>query len=81
MVTIAPGYIDTPMTEINPYPMPFILPADEAARRFAAAIRRGASYTVIPWQMAVVARLMHVLPRWIYDPLAAKSGRKPRRGQ
>ena len=79
VVTIAPGYIETPMTAINPYPMPFMLPAKEAARRFARAIERGTSYTVIPWQMAIVARLMHVLPRIIYDPLASRSGRKPRR--
>lgn len=34
VVTICPGYIETPMTEINPYPMPFLLAAPEAARRF-----------------------------------------------
>ncbi|MDQ5941829.1 MAG: hypothetical protein QG572_642, partial [Pseudomonadota bacterium] len=78
VVTIAPGYIDTPMTEINPYPMPFILPADEAARRFAAAIRRGTSYTVIPWQMGVVAKLLRFLPNWLYDRLFIGAPRKPR---
>lgn len=78
VVTIAPGYIDTPMTEINPYPMPFILPADEAARRFAAAIRRGTSYTVIPWQMGGVAKLLRLLPNWLYDRLFVGAPRKPR---
>ena len=43
VVTIAPGYIATPMTAINPYRMPFLLPAEEAARRFARAIERGTS--------------------------------------
>ncbi len=56
VVTIAPGYIETPMTAINPYRMPFLLPAPEAARRFARAIERGTSYTVIPWQMGIVAK-------------------------
>ena len=32
VVTIAPGYIETPMTAVNPYKMPFLLPADKAAR-------------------------------------------------
>src|SRR5437868_8549719 len=35
VLTVSPGYIATPMTERNPYPMPFILSADEAARRIA----------------------------------------------
>ena len=48
VVTIAPGYIETPMTAVNPYKMPFLLPANQAAERFAAAIERGVSYTVIP---------------------------------
>ena len=40
VVTIVPGYIATPMTAANPYPMPFLLQADEAARRFARAGRK-----------------------------------------
>jgi short-subunit dehydrogenase len=78
VVTIAPGYVATPMTDINPYPMPFLLPADEAARRFARAIARGASYTVIPWQMGVVAKLLRLLPNPVYDRLFANAPRKPR---
>ena len=78
VVTIAPGYIDTPMTRINPYPMPFLLPADVAARRFAAAIARGTSYAVIPWPMGVVARLLRLLPNWLYDRLFVGAPRKPR---
>ncbi|PKO90106.1 MAG: short-chain dehydrogenase [Betaproteobacteria bacterium HGW-Betaproteobacteria-12] len=78
VVTIAPGYIDTPMTEINPYRMPFLLPADQAAARFAAAIARGSSYTVIPWQMGIVAKLLRLLPNWLYDRLFTGAPRKPR---
>lgn len=78
VVTIAPGYIATPMTAINPYRMPFLLPADEAARRFARAIARGSSYTVIPWQMGVVAKFLRILPNWLYDRLFAHAPRKPR---
>ncbi len=78
VVTIAPGYIDTPMTEVNPYPMPFLLPADQAARRFAAAIARGTSYTVIPWPMGIVAKALRLLPNWLYDRLFVGAPRKPR---
>lgn len=78
VVTIAPGYIETPMTEINPYKMPFLLPVDRAAERFAAAIARGASYTVIPWPMGIVAKLLRALPNWLYDRLFTSAPRKPR---
>lgn len=78
VVTIAPGYIATPMTAVNRYPMPFLLPADEAARRFARAIERGTSYTVIPWQMGVVAKLLRLLPNPVFDALFARAGRKSR---
>jgi NAD(P)-dependent dehydrogenase (short-subunit alcohol dehydrogenase family) len=78
VVTIAPGYIETPMTAVNPYKMPFLLPADQAAKRFAVAIERGASYTVIPWQMGVVAKILRILPNWLYDGLFTSAPRKPR---
>jgi short-subunit dehydrogenase len=80
VVTICPGYIATPMTEKNPYPMPFMMSADAAATKIAALIARGAAFTVIPWQMAMVARVLHVMPDWLYDRLFANAPRKPRRG-
>lgn len=78
VVTICPGYIKTPMTAVNPYPMPFILEADEAARRMARAIERGERFAVIPWQMGVVGRVLKLLPHWLYDRLFAKAPHKPR---
>lgn len=78
VVDIRPGYIATPMTAVNPYPMPFILPADEAACRFARSIAAGSSQATIPWQMGVVARLLGLLPNALYDLLFARAQRKPR---
>jgi len=79
VVTISPGFIDTPMTEKNPYPMPFRMDADKAAAVIATLIARGNSYAVIPWQMAVVARVLRAMPNWLYDRLAADAPHKPRR--
>jgi len=76
--TICPGYIETPMTAVNRYPMPFLLKADEAARRIARAIDRGTSYAVVPWQMAIVAKLLRLLPNAVNDALFVRVGRKPR---
>ncbi|MDD5250912.1 MAG: SDR family oxidoreductase [Rhodocyclaceae bacterium] len=79
VVTLAPGYVATPMTAANPYPMPFMLPAAAAARRLARAIAGGRSYAVVPWQMAIVAKLLRLLPNALFDRLFAHAGRKPRR--
>ncbi len=78
VVTIAPGYIKTPMTDINPYPMPFILAPEEAARRMARIIERGCSFAVVPWQMGIVGWVMKRLPNWLYDRLFANAPHKPR---
>jgi short-subunit dehydrogenase len=79
VVTICPGYVRTPMTSINPYSMPFILDAGEAARRMARAIERQTAFTVIPWQMGLVGRMLKLLPNRLYDALFAQAPRKPRR--
>ena len=79
VVTLLPGYIATPLTARNPYSMPFLMPAERFADRAFDAISAGTSYRVIPWQMAVVAKLMRALPNPLFDRLAAGRGRKPRR--
>jgi hypothetical protein len=79
VITICPGYIATPMTEHNPYPMPFLMSADAAAEKMAAIVARGRTFAVIPWQMAVVARCLRVMPNWLYDRLFARAPHKPRR--
>lgn len=80
VITICPGYIATPMTAKNPYPMPFMMSAETAAAKIASLIERGSSFTVIPWQMALVARALHVMPNWLYDRLFINAPHKPRRG-
>ncbi|MFO7747019.1 MAG: SDR family oxidoreductase [Orrella sp.] len=78
VVTIAPGYVESEMTAQNPYRMPFLLPTQEFVRRAARAIEAKRTYAVIPWQMAVVSRLMRLLPNALYDRLAVNAPRKPR---
>lgn len=78
VVTVAPGYIDTPMTQVNPYAMPFKMTAQAAAGKVADCIARRRAYAVIPWQMGWVARLLKWLPIPVYDALFEKAPRKPR---
>lgn len=78
VVCICPGYIDTPMTRVNRYHMPFLLPVDEAARRIARAIASRRRLAIIPWQMALVSIPLRLMPGWLYDRLATHAPRKPR---
>jgi short-subunit dehydrogenase len=78
VTTIAPGYIRTPMTAINDYPMPFLMDAELAANKFARAIAAKRRYCVIPWQMAWVAKLMRIIPDSVWDILMKKAPHKKR---
>lgn len=81
VVTLLPGWVATPLTAGNRYPMPFLMqPADFAERAFRA-IRAGVSYRVIPWQMGLAAKLLRLLPNALFDRLLAGRGRKKRRGE
>jgi len=78
VVTISPGYIDTPLTRQNRYGMPFLMKAEVFADKAFATIQAGRSYRVIPWQMGVVAKLLRVLPNVVFDKALAGRPRKHR---
>lgn len=78
VVTLSPGYIDTPLTRKNSYAMPFLMHADEFADTAIKAIEAGVSYRVIPWQMGLVAKLMRLLPDRLFDRLLTGRPRKQR---
>lgn len=78
VVTISPGYVDTPLTRQNRYAMPFLMTPDAFAARALKAIGAGVSYRVIPWQMGLVAKLLRLLPDALFDRLLAGRPRKHR---
>ncbi|MBA4327084.1 MAG: short-chain dehydrogenase [Polaromonas sp.] len=80
VVTICPGYIDTPLTQKNRYAMPFLMQPDAFADKAFSVIEAGASYRVIPWQMGVVAKLLRLLPNALFDRALAGRPRKHRQG-
>jgi short-subunit dehydrogenase len=81
VVTLCPGYIDTPMTRRNRYKMPFLLAAPDFADRAFQAIVAGSSYRVIPWQMGWIAKLLRVMPNGLFDRLLARRPRKLRQNE
>jgi len=78
VVTLCPGYIDTPLPPKNKYHMPFLMKPEAFADQDYSAIEGGSSYRVIPWQMGWVAKLLHLLPNALFDKLFAGQPRKHR---
>ncbi|MGH8757018.1 MAG: SDR family oxidoreductase, partial [Burkholderiales bacterium] len=78
VLTVCPGFIATPMTANNPYPMPFIISAEAAAKKIISAIALRRQFLIIPWQMAILGRILKILPLWLYDREFSKAPRKPR---
>lgn len=77
VTTICPGYIKTPMTDVNDYPMPFMLEANAAAEKMARYIAHRRRYVVLPWQMALISRIMRLLPAWLWDRMTRNAPHKP----
>jgi short-subunit dehydrogenase len=63
--TICPGFVKTPMTDVNNFKMPFLMTADEAARRMVRAIKRRQKVYNFPWQMSLLMEATRYLPDWI----------------
>lgn len=80
VLTLCPGYVDTPLTQQNRYAMPFLMAPEDFARKAFAAVQSGARYRVIPWQMGVVAKVLRLLPDALFDRLLVGRPRKHRQG-
>lgn len=75
---IFPGFIRTPMTDVNGFPMPFLMEAEDAARRIRSGLARNRKRVAFPWQLYTAIRLLALLPAALSDPLF---GRMPEKGQ
>ncbi len=59
---VNPGFVRTPLTDKNPFPMPFLIDADVAARRIADGLARGRFEVAFPWPMVTLLKLLRTLP-------------------
>lgn len=73
---ICPGYVRTPMTEVNDFPMPLLMDADRAARIIRRGLARNAGRISFPWPMAAAMWLLQALPPAWVDPLLRRLPRK-----
>lgn len=73
---ICPGYIDTPMTRINTFPMPFLMRDDRAAKRIMHALSCGKRRICFPRRLYYPLYLLACLPPfltdWFFDGLPSK---------
>jgi short-subunit dehydrogenase len=58
--------------------MPFLMPVEAFADQAVRAIQAQVSYRVIPWQMGVLAKVLRLLPNWLYDRALGSRPRKKR---
>jgi short-subunit dehydrogenase len=74
---ICPGFVRTPMTAVNPFPMPFLMEADKAARLIARGLARDRPRIAFPWPTYFGALALGLLPPWLTDRLMDRTPKKP----
>jgi short-subunit dehydrogenase len=65
VTTICPGFVRTAMTEVNEFRMPWLLEAEDAARRIVRALARRRKVYNFPWQTTLLMKMTRWLPDWI----------------
>lgn len=69
---VAPGFIRTPMTARNRFPMPFLMEPDEAVRRIMKGLEQGGFEITFPRRLSWALKFINLLPYALYFPLVAK---------
>lgn len=72
VITVSPGFIKTPLTDRNRFPMPFLQPVDRAAARIIRGIERGEREIHFPKRFTVPLKLLRCVPGRLYDRLMAR---------
>ena len=67
VVTVKPGFVRTPMAEKNQFRMPFLVEAEDAARRILHGVERGKEMIRFPLPMVCLAFFYNRLPNWLFD--------------
>ena len=71
---VNPGFVETPMTSVNDFPMPYMLKADDAAERILHGLEKGRFEIAFPWQLVTMLKLLRVLPNGLYLRFAGRMG-------
>jgi NAD(P)-dependent dehydrogenase (short-subunit alcohol dehydrogenase family) len=77
---INPGFVRTPLTDRNDFPMPFLMEPDAAARRIIAGLDKGAFEIAFPRRFVFLLKLARLLPYALYFRLVKRATRPGGRG-
>lgn len=77
---VCPGYIRTPLTDVNEFPMPFLMDVDRAAKVIRRGLERDKARIAFPWPMAAVVSLLQAIPPAWIDPLLRRLPGKASQG-
>lgn len=75
---VCPGYVKTPMTAANTFPMPLLMESEKAARLIQRGLARDKARIAFPWRMYALVRLVAALPPGLIDPLLRTLPKKAR---
>ena len=75
---ICPGFVRSPMTDFNRFPMPLLMDADRAAAIIRRGLARNHGRIAFPWPMYALVWLFGALPPVLTDPLFARLPEKSR---
>jgi NAD(P)-dependent dehydrogenase (short-subunit alcohol dehydrogenase family) len=73
VTTICPGFVRTDLTTGNPFPMPFIIDADQAARSICDGLERDKAEIVFPARMALLMKTARLVPARAWKALWART--------
>jgi short-subunit dehydrogenase len=69
---VQPGFVATPLTERNTFPMPMLLDSEYAAQQIVSGIERGKPEINVPFRFVFVMKLLRLLPEFIWQRLAQR---------
>jgi short-subunit dehydrogenase len=77
VTTICPGFVKTPMTDVNAFHMPWLITAEDAARRMVRALARKKKVFNFPWQTTLMMKATRWLPDWLLARVMNKYNENP----
>lgn len=76
VVVVSPGFVKTPLTDLNDFPMPFIVTAEQAADRIVSGLKKGHRDIAFPKRFTWTMKLLAALPQPVVDRMAAAMARQ-----
>lgn len=74
---VNPGFVETPLTQKNTFPMPFLISAKDGARMILKGLEGTRFEIAVPRRMAIAMKLLRLMPNWLYLAVARRITPRP----